>query len=544
MILQHEIDININNSNYKYYKELGYDTTKKTLTIKTKDLSKGSNVKINVKCDICGCIKCIKYNSLIKNNYIDNYLCIKCKRKKNLLEKYGVENIFQLEKIKEKIKEINKKKRNVEYVSQSEEIKEKIKKKSIEKYGVDHHLKSNIVKEKRIITCLEKYGVDNVSKIGDIKRKKENTCYKNFGVKYISQRDIFKEIVNNKNINKLKIKYDIDLIGIDDNNFFIRCNMCNKIFDINKKSFYTRHKYNTMICTLCNPINSFSTSGQELLLQEFIKNNYDNNIILNSRNIIFPYEIDIYIPDLKIAFEFNGLFWHNEINVSKNYHMIKTEMCEQNNIKLIHIYEDDWIYKQDIVKSRILNLLGKSIKIYSRNCDIRLVSPKDTRKFLLTNHIQGYVSSRHNIGLYYNNEIVSLMTFGKKRKIMNYSSLDGEYEMTRFCSKLNYNVIGGASRLFKYFIKMYKPINIISYADRSWSTGNLYEKLGFQFMKKTQPNYFYIVDGIRKHRFGFRKDKLIKEGFDSNKTEHQIMKERKIYRIYDSGHMKFLFNIS
>jgi hypothetical protein len=159
--------------------------------------------------------------------------------------------------------------------------------------------------------------------------------------------------------------------------------------------------------------------------------------------------------------------------------------------------------------------------------------------FLNTNHIQGSVNSKIKLGLFYKDELVSLMSFGSLRKSMGQKSTEGYYEMLRFCNKLNTIVIGGASRLFNYFIKKYNPIKVISYADRSWSNGNLYEKLGFQLEHKTKPNYYYVIDDMRKYRFGFRKDVLIKNGADPTKTEHQIMLEKNIYRIYDSGNLKY-----
>jgi hypothetical protein len=122
---------------------------------------------------------------------------------------------------------------------------------------------------------------------------------------------------------------------------------------------------------------------------------------------------------------------------------------------------------------------------------------------------------------------------------MGGQSKESSYELLRFCNKMNINVIGGASRLYKYFVKKFNPQNVISYADRSWSSDNLYEKLGFSFVKKTAPNYFYIIDNKRLHRFMFRKDKLIKDGYDPIKTEFEIMDERGIYKIYDSGHLKY-----
>jgi hypothetical protein len=249
-------------------------------------------------------------------------------------------------------------------------------------------------------------------------------------------------------------------------------------------------------------------------------------------------ELDIYIPDLKLAFEFNGLYWHNELYKDKNYHLNKTELCEKNGIQLIHIYEDDWIYKQDIVKSMILNKLGKtSNKIYARKCEIREITDnKLVREFLDENHIQGFIGSKVKIGLFHENELVSLMMFGKRRVAMGKkTSEEGEFELLRFCSKLNTNVVGGGNKLFKHFVKNYDPKMITTYTDRSWSNGNLYNQLGFKYEGKTDPNYYYIIDGIRHHRFNFRKDILVKEGYDPSLTEHQIMLNRKIYRIYDSG---------
>ena len=211
-------------------------------------------------------------------------------------------------------------------------------------------------------------------------------------------------------------------------------------------------------------------------------------------------------------------------------------------IQLVHIFEDEWIYKKDIVKSRILNLLGKSDRIYARKCEIRNVSPSTARSFLDDNHIQGFCSSAYRYGLYYNGELVSLMTFGNKRKNLGSKSINGHYELLRFCNKLNTTVIGGASRLFKHFIKEVKPIEIVSYADRRWSNGNLYEKLGFTLTHKSQPSYFYVINDKRENRFKYRKDALVKEGYDKDKTEHQIMLERGIYRIYDCGCLVYDIN--
>ena len=336
-------------------------------------------------------------------------------------------------------------------------------------------------------------------------------------------------------------RYNLKIQDIKNDIIISVCDKCNKSFEANYQVLYNRFVYNNTLCTECNPINSLSDG--ETQLQNFIKDNYVDDIVLNDRKIIAPYELDIYIPELKIAFEFNGLYWHSELYKDKKYHLDKTEKCEKLGIQLIHIFQDDWEFKKEIVKSIILNKLNKTPeKIYARKCTIsKIQDNKLIRKFLNENHLQGYVNSEIKIGLFYNNELVSIILFGKKRKIMNSSANNNDYEMYRFCNKLGTNIIGGVSKLFSYFIKNYNFSKIISYADRSYFNGNNYLKLGFRLDGKTEPNYYYVIGRKREYRFKFRKDILVKNGFDANKTEHEIMLERKIYRIYNSGNFRMIY---
>ena len=292
----------------------------------------------------------------------------------------------------------------------------------------------------------------------------------------------------------------------------------------------------------CNKCFNNSISNQEIEIYNYIKNYYKNNIISSYRGFKNIKEIDIYIPELKIGIEYNGLYWHSDIYKDKNYHINKTNNAKNTGIKLIQIFGDEWLYKQDIVKSRLLNIFGKTPnKIYARKCIIKEVSSKDCSIFLDQNHIQGKLGAKVRLGLYYNDELVSVMTFGNLRKNLGQSSKEGSYELLRFCNKLNTTVIGGASKLFKYFINNYNPNTIISYADRRWSEGNLYYNLGFKLLGETKPNYFYTNKRFlkREPRFKYRKDILVKQGFNPNKSEHEIMKERGYARTYDCGTLKF-----
>jgi len=562
MILTTEIKIKINSTGLKHYLEKGYDAkVGKEIVVKTEDLTTSSVYKVIVKCDVCGDEKELIYNKYLKNIkkynlYTCSNKCAHIKNKKTNLEKYGVENYHNNDKYKETCLT----KYGVDNPFKNDEIKEKIKITNLEKYGSESSNSSDIVKLNKKISLLEKYGVDSYSKTDEYKEKMKiynidpeyhkkrqktfsNTCLIKYGVNHTSNIDEIRnkikitnqETYRSKIINKTILEVDFDKKG-----YFCNCDLCNNIFFIEYNLFKNRKKTKTIICTKCNPITTH-ISGLEIQLQNFIKNNYDE-ILLNDKNIIKPYELDVYIPKLKIAFEFNGLFWHNENNREKEYHLNKTELCEAQGIQLIHIYEDDWLYKQDIVKSMILNKLNKNTnKIFARKTIIKEITDnKIIRAFLDKNHIQGFVGSKVKLGLFYDNELISLMTFGNRRIAMGKKTTNNdEYELLRFCNKLNTNVIGGASKLFKYFINNYNPVEITTYADRSFSQGKLYETLGFEFFGKTEPNYYYIIDGIRYHRFNFRKDKLVKEGYDSNKTEHEIMLDRNIFRIYDSGNLKY-----
>ena len=288
-------------------------------------------------------------------------------------------------------------------------------------------------------------------------------------------------------------------------------------------------------CINCN------SSIEEKNMLSYIESIIDGNIKTNDRSTLDNNEIDILIDELKLGFEYNGLFWHNELHKDKFYHLNKLNECLSKNIKLIQFFEDEWLYKTNIVKSMINNFLHKSfIKIYARKCIIKEVTYKETNDFLVENHLQGNCSSKYRYGLYYNNELVSLMTFGSLRKNLGSSSKEGCYELLRFCNKLNTNVIGGASKLFKHFIKEHNPSEIISYCDRRWSQGNMYNMLGFELDHVSPPSYFYHIKDKRINRFSFRKSELIKKyNCPKEKTEKEFCFEQKWYRIYDCGCLCF-----
>ena len=313
------------------------------------------------------------------------------------------------------------------------------------------------------------------------------------------------------------------------------------------------HFNKSSMCPSCSAEKTVSKSEQEIY--DFIKSLGIENIQQSNRSILNGKELDIYLPDHNLAIEFNGLYWHDEYNKEDNYHLLKTEECLSKGITLIHIFEDEWLFKKEIVKSRISNLLNKigdTKTIYARKCFIKEIDSSTARKFLDNNHLQGFVGAKIHLGLFYkhinkDNEtkeyLVSYMSFGNLRKNLGQKETnDNHYELLRFCNFINYRVVGGASKLLKYFERIYKPEKLISYADRRWSNGNLYKQLGFIQSHISKPNYFYVEGNKRHNRFNYRKDILIsKYNCKPEMTEKDFCNNILGFkRIYDCGNLVYI----
>jgi hypothetical protein len=278
-------------------------------------------------------------------------------------------------------------------------------------------------------------------------------------------------------------------------------------------------------------------------ISKFIKEELNIQNILSNKSILNGVEIDIFIESLNIGIEYNGLYWHSEkMGKHKYYHLNKTIKSENNNIRLIHIFEDEWKFKKDIVKNRLRNILNKNNdKLYARNCVIKEIDNNLKNEYLLNNHIQGSDKSKIKLGAFIDSNLVGVITFSNLRKVNGSINLDNNiYELLRFSSN---NVIGLASKFLKYFIRNYNPKKIITYADRRWTpiaSFSVYEKIGFKLIKETKPNYWYTKDYKRReHRFNYRKDILVSKNYDINKTEFEIMNELGYDKIWDCGSFKY-----
>lgn len=557
MLLSKIVEVTCSSSNMKYYKSKGYNVKyREKIEVKIEDLKLGSNIKVKVECDKCHKIKMLSYFKYNKNiSKYNIYTCSsKCAQIKNIKTnniKYGVNNPLQNKEIYKKMEETNLIRYGKKNVFENEEIKKKIVKTTFENYGVEHYLQSNEnleqmcennvkkfgykyvtqvpkFKEKIKKTNNEKYGTNCPMQNKKIRKKADKTVKEKYGVDNISQLPEIKKENAKKlflvNQQMYKDKYNLNVISYDikKHTYIIHCDECENDYKIHTSLLSNRLFKNKTVCTKCNPYSTFN-SDFEGKLTKFIKENY-NGKIKKDRTILSGQELDVYLPDLNLAFEFNGLYWHSDINKENNYHKNKTDLCEQHNVRLIHIFEDEWNNKTDIVKSFILSLLGKyKTEINGYLCDIKLVDDNSAELFIKNNYIKKYIKSDINIGLYENNILVSLMSFKK---------LKDKYELTMFCNKNNYNVINSEKVLFNYFTNNYKFNSIVTYVDRCYYNGDIYNKLGFNIVEITKPNFYYVMFD-NKHNDKYTKKELIKEGFDVN--------DEKISKIYDSGLIKYIY---
>lgn len=423
-----------------------------------------------------------------------------------------------------------KEKYGVDYYPQHKDFIKKLKNTKLNRYGDENFVNPQKSKETRKL----KYDNENYTN----HEKYKLTCQKKYGSDNYSKSTHFRNLIN---INYKKIYPNLNFVEIKKGLAVIHCDKCNQTYEITKQLIYERDKRNYEVCTNCNPIGNLNRSGYEHEISSFLTEK-NIEVITNYKIPNTKKEIDIFLPKYNIGIEFDGLYWHSELFKTDNYHLEKTIAAKEHGIELIHIFEDEWVYKSEIVKSIILNKLKYiTSRVNGRKCIIKEVNSSDCKKFLEENHIQGNVKSSIRLGLYHENELVSLMSFSKGRIIMG--GKNDEYELNRFCNKINTIVNGSFAKLLKHFITNYNPLELVSYSDLRYFNGTIYEKNNFKFIHQTKPNYWYVVGDLRHHRFNFNKKRLIKEGYNPNKSEKEIMFERKYYRIYDCGNIRWVYNL-
>lgn len=389
---------------------------------------------------------------------------------------------------------------------------------NIEKYGVDHHTKTAEYREKVKKTSLERFGVEHASKTQEFKDRAVQTSLNRYGVRYASQMPEFQ-----KNIRQTYV----ERYGVEHHNQR----------HLSKESLH-QHEI------------ELSHSSYEDALVNFLR---EHAVVVerNNRTLIAPLEVDILLHDHKIGIEIGSNSLHSNkalpkrgVAKPKYYHLTKLERMAEKGYRLITIFEDEWLHHRNIVETRLLHILGKGAKGKgARHLSIRSIEPKVAKQFLDTYHIQGngtYGIAKY--GAFDGDALVAVMTFGHQRRSLGHRHKSGSYELLRFSTD-GKSYAGAASRLFTAFVRDYEPSQVISYADKRWSTGDLYKQLGFKFSKASQPSHWYIgKKKTREHRYAYRKSKilhLVENG--QNKTEFQIMGELNRDWIWDCGTFSFIW---
>ena len=463
------------------------------------------------------------------------------KVKQTCLERYGVENPAQNKEVQESMKQTNLERYGVESPLQNKEILNKVKQTNLERYGYAVSSKNEMVKEKMRKNNIEKYDVNWIPEMESIKIKIKETNMRIFGVEFPMQNEAIKEktilsrskrsfqnlLKNEKVMEKVEPLFSIeDYTNVYKEYKFLCKQWSNVFFDNLEDGKIPR-------CFVCFPVLKGESKAEKEILCWL--GSLKINVISKNRSIIPPFELDIFLSNYNLAIEFNGLYWHSELNnKDRNFHLAKTEGCFNKEVQLLHIFEDEWLDRQEIVKSIIKSKLGFCDRVYARDTKFIEINKEDGQKFLKENHLQGENSRiTRFFGLLYKNELIQLIGIGSTR----YSN-SSAYELIRSCALLNTVVVGGFEKLVKNL-----PLkgSIISYVDRRYFNGNSYKN--WEYVGTTEPNYFYMKNySNRESRLKYQKHKLPKlfpDVYDINLTEWEIMQLAGYDRIWDCGNIVY-----
>lgn len=423
----------------------------------------------------------------------------------------------------------------------SNAVKLKMHTTNIERYGEEY---TRVIALKSKKATQQKYGVDNISQLDDTKRKRIESSMKRFGTSHPLQNERIKA--------KMRKSY-IDLFGRENTNQ--RYLSLSTIKLLNDRDFlYAEHiTHQKTLTEIAGNLGVDVTTISRRLDQYNINiKQYQNKISVgeqqvydfihaihsdaeqSNRTVLDGKELDIYIPSQKIAFEYCGLYWHStaQSRMTRMYHREKLDLCEAHDIRLITIFEDEWIHNRQLIERKINHILGRSSdRVYARKTKVVEPTRNDVVEFLNKHHIQRAPKIiTASYGLSYNNQLIAVMTFTKRKK---------EYELTRFATSVS--VVGGFSKLIHHARRQIKS-DFVSFADLRWSQGDLYTKNGWTLDKKLPPDYKYIEGNRLVHKFNFRHRSLAKRltNYNPKLSEYKNMKNHNIHRVYDCGLLRFV----
>lgn len=469
-------------------------------------------------------VRIMKYYGIKKDNQ-----SIVEERKRTCLNKYGVDNPSKAKCVQDKIRESNIQKYGAPTFTATEEGKEAVRKTKEERYGNPTYNNAEKMmetkesrygvpwynnREKNKNTCTERYGVDNPFKvdsiIDDINRKRaEGHGYSDIFINIMRDRNKSIEFIRDKNYT-----YS-DLSKLFNAPYYIIQMWASRL---NLREYLS----------VGDPMLGTSSFEEEVF--QFIKELGVENIVKHARILNDGREIDIYLPSYSIGIECNGAYWHGSLFKKKSYHQEKSKECEGLGIQLIHIYDFEW--EDTVVQNKIKAILSSIIlknnnRIYARNCSIRKITNSESSSFLNENHLYGERNAQVTYGLFYDNELLQVMSFSKSKYNKNLTT-DDSWEIVRECTKIGNTVVGGESKILKRFISDFSPSMIFAYCDFNKFCGVGYEKVGMHFSGYTTPNLWYVIHGIPIPR----NPKKYKEQLNSCE-----------YLLYGAGSKKYIMDI-
>lgn len=399
----------------------------------------------------------------------------------------------------------------------------KTKSTKLSRYGTENY--NNIIKI--AATNQSRYGSDNVMQNTEIATHSRLVRKQNYDPATVYERNYNKFVVMiAKKFNVTTTYAASDYVGIVARpEMDFSCLTCG--FQFTKRFDYA----SPPCCNVCNPTTVNFQSNEELEVVSFIKDNYDGMVSQNSRNIISPFELDIYLPELHVAIEYCGLYWHSELSGNKKwkYHYNKWKMCQDKGIQLVTIFSDEWNDTPELVKNKLKSLMGVSFgKIAARKCQVSVIDRQQTHTFHNQNHLQGSPKRLPiNIGLYYQSTLVAVGSFIKNKS---------HYELIRFSS--NTRVQGGAGKIISFFKKQYPGYDIVSFSDNRWSDGQMYSALKFDHISDVPPMQSYVEGYMtRHHKLALSRKNL---QFDNKFTEWEFLQSVGYDRIWDCGKRKWI----
>lgn len=417
--------------------------------------------------------------------------------------------------------------------SQSDIIKEKTRKTCLERYGEDYH---KMQLAKRIATNLKKYGVEHGLSSPEIREKIKQTCLERYGVENI--------LLIPGQIEKLQAAVE-EKYGVQ--NVLHMPETWDKIH----KTCMARYGAQT---PFESPDIQKQCAKHDTTIEKFIQailDRYEIPYIREDQNILPNARVDFYIPDKKLIIETNGTYWHSDKCKEPRHHIRRFINATDSGYRMLTIWEDQIIRIPQIVESVLLSKLGiYKRRLVARHCIIREIDSKTCNNFLNTNHIQRSTSSKIKLGAFINDELVGVMTFIQSRGCQgSKNTIAGQWELNRFCTVLNTQVVGLTSKMLTYFVRRYKPTAIISFSHNDISNGDVYKKMGFEKTGNIGTSYYYIKSNKRYHRSNFTRAGIVRVWpeyniDDRSWTERQVMNDKHYFRIYDCGTQKWILTLN